>query len=89
MPATTPTLSGPLKAIPLNQASLGEAMALSAIEGDHLLIKRLLGLGIRVGSQLTLTQRRGTGVIVANQGARIALGLGLARRLLVTPLDQA
>lgn len=78
-----------MQGIPLSQASIGKAMALSAIEGDHLLIKRLLGLGIRVGSQLTLTQRRGAGVIVANQGARIALGLGLARRLLVTPLDRA
>lgn len=71
--------------IPLNQASTGQTTVLTAIEGDHLLIKRLLGLGIRVGSRLTLTQRRGAGVIVANQGARIALGPGLARRLLVTP----
>lgn len=73
--------------IPLNQAATGEPMTLKAIEGDHLLIKRLLGLGIRVGSHLTLTQRRGEGVIVANQGARIALGPGLARRLLVTPVN--
>lgn len=67
----------------LNQLKVGQRVLLRAIDGDHLLIRKLLGLGIRVGSRLTVTQRRGAGVVVANQGARVAIGPGLADRLRV------
>lgn len=72
----------------LNQASVGQRVCLRAIEGDHRLKRRLLGLGIRVGASLAVTQRRGAGVVVANQGARVALGPGLANKLLVSPQEQ-
>ena len=65
----------------LNQIDVGEKVRLEVIDGDHQLIRKLLGLGIRVGVRLTVTQRRGAGVVVANQGARVALGPGLADRL--------
>jgi len=72
----------------LNQVDVGEAVRLEVIDGDHQLIRKLLGLGIRVGARLTVTQRRGAGVVVANQGSRVALGPGLADRLQVI-LDSA
>lgn len=69
------------KAIRLNQLNVGQKGRLQAIEGDHRLIRRLLGLGIRVGAHLVVTQRRGGSVVVASQGARVAIGPGLADRL--------
>jgi ferrous iron transport protein A len=69
---------------PLHQAPVGQSLSLIKIEGDHALIRRLLGLGIRLGTQIMVTQRRGGGVVVANQDARLALGPGLARRLIVS-----
>lgn len=67
----------------LNQVKVGEQVRLEAIDGDHQLIRKLLGLGIRIGAHLTVTQRRGAGVVVANQGSRVAIGPGLADRLQV------
>jgi ferrous iron transport protein A len=40
-----------------------------------------------MGSEIELIQRRGAGVVVANQGARVALGAGVAEKLLMLPLD--
>jgi len=71
----------------LHRAPVGRRLRLERIEGDHSLIRRLLGLGIRAGTDLMVTQRRGGGVVVANQGARVAIGPGLAARLWVRPLD--
>ncbi len=56
------------------------------IQGGRQLTHRLLGLGLRVGSEVELTQRRGGGVVVANGGARVALGSGVAEKLLVEQL---
>jgi ferrous iron transport protein A len=39
-----------------------------------------------MGSEIELIQRRGAGVVVANQGARVALGAGVAEKLLMLPL---
>jgi ferrous iron transport protein A len=68
----------------LNQIGVGQKVRLEAIDGDHQLIRKLLGLGIRIGTNLTITQRRGAGVVVANQGARVAIGPGLADKLHVS-----
>lgn len=67
----------------LNQVDVGRKVRLETVDGDHQLIRKLLGLGIRVGARLTITQRRGGGVVVANQGARVAIGPGLADKLQV------
>jgi ferrous iron transport protein A len=50
------------------------------------LTHRLLSLGLRVGSEIELTQRRGGGVVVACEGTRVALGAGVAEKLLVVSL---
>jgi Fe2+ transport system protein FeoA len=48
--------------------------------------KRLAGMGIAVGSELRLVQHEGSGLVVAVGHARIALGHGLAQKILVTPI---
>jgi ferrous iron transport protein A len=78
-----------LHTLHLNQAPLGQQIRLTAIDGDHQLILKLLGMGMRVGTSLRITQRRGTSVVVACQDARIALGPGLAGRIQVVPEGEA
>ncbi len=52
------------------------------IQGGQKVSRRLLGLGLRVGSEVEVLHHRGHGVVVANAGNRIALGGGIAEKLL-------
>ena len=45
-----------------------------------------MGLGLRVGSEVDVLHHRGRGVVVASSGNRIALGGGVAEKLLIEPL---
>lgn len=55
---------------------------IAAIEGGSRLIRRLMGLGLRVGSEVKVLQRRGRGVVVSSAGTRVALGGGIASRVM-------
>ncbi len=72
---------------PLSDLTPGAQVRVSRILGGHQLQRRLLGLGIRVGSRVQVLHRRGRGVVVAAGGTRVALGGGIAERLLVQPAD--
>ena len=50
--------------------------------GGHRLTRRLLALGLSLGTELEVVQRRGRGVVVARGGNRVALGEGVAQKLL-------
>jgi ferrous iron transport protein A len=76
-------------AIVLAKLPVGSHVRIEQILGGRLLVHRLLGLGLRVGSEVELTHRRGGGVVLANAGTRVALGAGVAEKLLVTPLTPA
>jgi ferrous iron transport protein A len=73
--------------IPLAKMPIGSYMCIKRIVGGRQLTHRLMSLGLRVGSEIKLTQRRGGGVVVANAGTRVALGAGVAEKLLVVPID--
>lgn len=49
--------------------------------------RRLLSLGLRVGSKVDVVQHRGRGVVVASHGVRVALGGGIAAKMLMLPLE--
>lgn len=70
----------------LAKLPLGSRACIRRVQGGRQLAHRLLSLGLRVGSVIELTQRRGGGVVVANEGARVALGAGVAEKLLVERL---
>jgi ferrous iron transport protein A len=70
----------------LAKLPVGSHARIERILGGRLLVHRLLGLGLRVGSVVELTHRRGGGVVLANEGSRVALGAGVAEKLLVQPL---
>jgi ferrous iron transport protein A len=70
----------------LARLPVGSHACIRRIQGGRQLTHRLLSLGLRVGSEIELTQRRGGGVVVANAGTRVALGAGVAEKLLVERL---
>lgn len=75
--------------VALAKLPVGSRVCIKRILGGRQLVHRLLGLGLRVGSVVELTQRRGGGVVVASGGSRVALGSGVADKLMVQPLNGA
>jgi ferrous iron transport protein A len=70
----------------LNRLPVGTRACIREIQGGQNLSRRLLSLGLRVGSQVGVLHHRGRGVVVVSGGNRIALGGGVAEKLLVEPL---
>jgi len=60
---------------------------LAEILGGRHLTRRLLALGLRQGSPLSIVQRRGKGLVLASGEQRIAVGTGIAEKLWVTVED--
>lgn len=58
------------------------------IVGGGQMTRRLLALGLRVGTVVEVVQHRRGGVVVATQGTRVALGGMVAEQLLMLPLDE-
>ncbi len=77
----------PTKALlSLAQMSLGARARIVEIRGGREMTRRLLSLGLRIGSEVELLHHRGRGVVVASAGNRIALGGGVAEKVLAEPL---
>lgn len=72
------------EAMPLAAASPGEHVRIAEVLGGKHLLRRLADLGLRVGSRLEVVNRRGCGVMVRTRGQVVALGGGVARKVLVT-----
>lgn len=63
---------------------------LAELRGGRQLTRRLLALGLRQGSPLSIVQRRSKGLVLASGELRIAIGLGIAEKLWVAlESDQA
>jgi ferrous iron transport protein A len=71
----------------LNQIAVGQRARITKISGDKSLARRLLGLGLRVGSEISLIQHRDKGVVIASSGTRVALGSTVADKLTIQPLN--
>ena len=72
---------------PLNQLTVGQRMRLVRVEGGMRLQRRLLALGLSIGGELELVQRRDGGVVVARGANRVALGEGVAHKLFAEVLE--
>jgi ferrous iron transport protein A len=70
----------------LDHIPAGQQARIEKIQGDRSLARRLLGLGLRVGSEISVLQQRNRGVVVATAGTRVALGSSIADKLLMQPL---
>jgi len=74
--------------MPLTMATPGEDVKLIAINGGQRVRKRLADLGLTPGTTLRVVQADAWGpLIVAFKGdARLALGRGIAHKMMVEPL---
>jgi len=70
----------------LNHCRPGQTCRVISIDGSRTLVHRLMGLGVRIGSELKILQQRGDGIVIASTGNRIALGGIIARHLQVERL---
>ena len=76
-------------AISLCDAPIGLPMKLTRIEGGTKLNRRLVELGLTPGVQLRVMQDSGGPLIIAVRDSRIALGRGMAKKLSVSPIEEA
>jgi ferrous iron transport protein A len=72
---------------PLSETPVGQRLRLVRVDGGQRLKRRLMALGISVGGQAELLQRRAGGVVLASGGNRVAIGAGIAHRLYVEAIE--
>ena len=65
----------------------GHRGRIASIEGGKPMVRRMLSLGLRVGTVVNMLNHRGKSVVIQNAGTRVALGPGIAEKLLVEPLE--
>jgi ferrous iron transport protein A len=68
---------------PLAMAQEGERVRIQGLRGGKGLEMRLTSLGLNVGSELLVSQRRGPNLVVIRGETRLALGAGMAQKILV------
>jgi ferrous iron transport protein A len=79
----------PVPPLTLERLPTGGRARITAVAGGRTLLRRLMGLGLRVGSEVEVLHHRGRGVVIASAGNRIALGGGVAEKLAVQALPPA
>ncbi len=70
-----------------SEAPIGQKLRLLQVKGGKNLNRRLRALGLTPGTEVEILHHRGRGVVVANQGNRVALGSGIADKLLGEVID--
>ena len=74
-------------AVYLSEVPVGQRVRISTIQGDRQLIRRLLALGLTAGNEVEVLHHRSSGVVVGKDGNRVALGTGVADKLLIEEID--
>ncbi len=80
-PQTTP--SKDKAPFPLAMAQEGEKVKVFLLRSGKNLERRLISLGLNVGSELIVSQRHGGNVVVIRGETRLALGTGMAQKIMV------
>ncbi len=68
---------------PLAMAQEGERVTILLLRGGKGLELRLTSLGLNTGSELLVSQRQGGNLVVIRGETRIALGAGMAQKIMV------
>jgi len=68
---------------PLTMANTGARVRIVALRGGVGLDKRMTEMGLNVGSELTVRQRQGSGVVISRGEMRLALSGGMAQKVMV------
>jgi ferrous iron transport protein A len=69
----------------LTMAAEGQPVRVIALRAGRGLDRKLTELGLNIGSTLCVVQRQGGGLVVSRDQARIALGGGMATKIIVAP----
>jgi Fe2+ transport system protein FeoA len=83
------TMSAEPVSMPLPLATPGEPVRVTAFAQGRDIEKRLAGMGVTLGCELRLLQHEGGNVVVAAGHTRLALGQGIAQKILVAPAGEA
>ena len=76
-------------AFPLALAGEGEDVRIFSFKGGKGLSYKLMDLGLSIGSCLRIVQRRpGGALVVARDNLRVALGAGMAQKVVVALCDE-
>jgi ferrous iron transport protein A len=75
--------------LPLGLLPVGVCARVVEIRGGRELVRKLLALGIRIGSEVRVEHHRGRGLVVSAGATRVALGGGIVEKLTVVPLGTA
>lgn len=85
LPAPVPHPTAPTASFNIGLAARGARVRVAGLAGDlPALAKRLEGMGIHPGSELEIIQREAGALIVRVGNTRVALGAGMAHKILVT-----
>ena len=76
-----------MHSLPLSEIQTGETVRLVSIDGNRLLVRRLLSLGITPGVEVEVLHHRGQGVVIGRNGNRVALGKGIVDKLQAEKID--
>lgn len=71
----------------LSEIPAGIRVRLNAINGGKMLKRRLMSLGICIGTEFEIVNQRNNGVVLARDGNRVALGAGVIDKLLVEKIQ--
>lgn len=71
-------------AFPLMLADDGKPLRIVALTGGRNMDRKLTDIGLAIGSTIKIVSRHGQGrLVVAREDTRIAMGAGMAHRILV------
>jgi len=73
---------------PLAMAREGERVRVFLLRGGKGLEMRLTSLGLNIGSDLLVSQRQGKNLVVIRGETRLALGAGMAQKIMVVRLQE-
>lgn len=73
---------------PLSMTAPGQSVQLVNIDAGHKLRRRLTELGLTPGVELQVMQDQGGPMLVAVRGTRLALGRGMAHKIMVQPTQE-
>jgi ferrous iron transport protein A len=69
-------------------ADEGKRVRVVELRAGRNLDRRLTDLGLNIGSELVVLQRQGGGLLIGRGEARIAVGGGMAAKIMVLPVDE-
>ena len=72
------------KSFPLAMAQPGDRVRIALLRSGKNLARRLTELGLNVGSELSVSQHEGGNLVVIRGETRLALGAGMAQKIMVT-----